>query len=216
MRRHFLTLCLPILIAGLAACELEETPAKELGPFNTISSNGSVKFTLIQGVENKVISTSISETMYNVSNGQLTVNAPGGSMTIAVKNVDLFWCNSCDVSSSGVLIVDTLNFYIHAGSLELHDLQANKIGLSAVNTGKYKLSGSAIFFNVYMVNLASIEAFDLITDSTYVNSLAAINSEVHATQKLSGSIFSAGNVYYKGNPPVVTVSSSGAGKVIPK
>jgi uncharacterized lipoprotein len=44
----------------LAGCDIEETPAKKLSSFDYIQSNGSVKFKLVTGVDNRVISTNIS------------------------------------------------------------------------------------------------------------------------------------------------------------
>ncbi|HEY0656533.1 MAG TPA: DUF2807 domain-containing protein [Chryseosolibacter sp.] len=204
------------LCALLFACEVEEEAAKELLPFRTISSNGMVKFRLIEGPENKVISTSIDEFQYNVSNGTLSVNAAGGSMTIAVRNLYQLWCNSCSVESDG-LVADTLNFYVHAGKVELFNIHVNNyLGISALNTGSYKFSGFASFFNFATVNLATVEAYDLLTDSTYVNTTSVGYAEVHATQVLNVFINSVGGVYYKGNPQVVRATITGTGKLIKK
>src|SRR5688572_3423569 len=132
--RIFIKLTL-FLFCGLVGCDdPEEFTAKELDPFNTIHSNGAVTFHLVSGVENKVMSTSIGETQYSVSNGQLSINAAGGSMTVAIKDLDLLWCNACTVDNTDILIADTLNMYIHAGEVELRDIQINgQISLTAMN-----------------------------------------------------------------------------------
>jgi hypothetical protein len=206
-----------ILLIIIPSCKVEESPAKELGPFKTISSNGYVTFKLVQGVANKVISTSIADASYNVSGGQLSVNAAGGSMTIAVNNLNLLWCNACSVENSGTLIMDTLNLYVHAGSVTLKDLQINKIlQLNALNTGTYKLSGTAAFLNLSIVNATLFKGYGLITDSTYINTTNAFDAEVYATQVLNAFISSSGNVNYKGNPPIVRVTATGSGKAIKK
>ncbi|HTJ48234.1 MAG TPA: hypothetical protein VL443_02190, partial [Cyclobacteriaceae bacterium] len=77
MHRFMLILSLLLLSFLIKSCKVEESPAKELGPFKTISSNGMVTFKLVQGVTNKVISTSIADASYNVGGGQLSVNAAG-------------------------------------------------------------------------------------------------------------------------------------------
>lgn len=207
------------LIFGLfAACEdPEEFPARQLDFFDRIQSNGGVKFKLVTGAENKVISTSLSDGSYNVSSGQLNINAAGGSMTIAIRNIKLLWCNACNVQASG-LIADTLSMYIHAGQANLQGITiTNYLGLSALNMGTYKFSGSVPFFNVYSANNADVEAFDLVTDSTYVDSWAALaHTEIYATSVINVWIHSAGNVYYKGDPPVVRLSVLGTGTLIKK
>lgn len=211
-----LQLCLASMLFVLASCDVEEQPAKALPAFRTISSNGGVKFRLVEGAENQVISTTLDDASYGVSSGTLSVNAAGGSMTIAVKNLYLLWCNACSVEGDG-LVADTLNFSIHAGSAELFNIHVNNyLGLTALNTGRYKFSGYASFFNFSAVNMASIEAYNLQTDSTYVNTTSIADAEVNATQVLNVFINSIGNVNYKGNPPVVRATITGMGKLVKK
>lgn len=202
----------------LTACgDPEEFPAKALPPFNRIQSNGFVTFNFVTGAENKVISTSISESMYNVGSGQLNVNATGGRMTIAVSDLKLLWCNACSVENDGPLVADTLNMYMHAGSVDLKDIRINGyLGLNAVNTGTYEFSGTAGFFQVSNINSTHVKAFNLVTDSTYVSSTNAWDTEVYATKVINVFIHSIGNVYYKGNPPIVRLTATGSGKLIRK
>ena len=200
----------------MASCEVEEQPAKALPPFRTISSNGYVTFKLVEGVENQVISTSLNEMEYSVYSGTLSVNAAGGSMTIAVRNLYSLWCNACSVESDG-LVADTLNFSIHAGSIKLYNAHINNyLGLSAQNLGRYRFSGYVPFFNFSTTNLASVEAYNLVTDSTYINSTSVTDAEVNATQVLNVFINSVGGVNYKGDPPVVRATITGMGRLVKK
>ena len=113
--------------------------------------------------------------------------------------------------------MDTLNLYVHAGSVTLNDLQINKIlQLNALNTGTYKLSGTATFLNLSIVNATLFKGYGLITDSTYINTTNAFDAEVYATQVLNAFISSSGNVNYKGNPPIVRVTATGSGKAVKK
>lgn len=199
----------------LTACEIEETPAKRLPSFDYIRSNGSVKFKLVTGVDNRVISTNISESMYSVSGNTLQVNAGGGSMTVAVKDLNLLWCNACSVENTEPLVADTLNMSIHAGSVDLQDIHiTGYLGLNAQNLGTYKFSGYSHFFTVSSINLVSIEAFNLVTDSTYVNSTSVVDTEVNATQVVNVFINSSGSVRYRGNPPIVRLTKTGSGRLI--
>jgi hypothetical protein len=159
----------------------------------------------------------MAQSGYSVSGGHLSINAAGGSMTIAIRSMKSLWCNACTVKASG-LVADTLNMYIHAGKADLRDINlSGYLGLRAENIGTYEFSGTVPFFNVYQMNNANVEAFNLVTDSTYVDSYAALGStEIHATKVVNAFIRSVGNVYYKGNPPIVRVSASGMGKLIKK
>lgn len=198
----------------LAACDIEEDPAKPLGPFNRIQSNGTITFKLVTGAENKVISTSLMESMYNTGGGVLSING-SGSMTIAIRDIKMLSCNACSVENPEPLVADTLNMNIHGGSAKLEGIQINGyLGLGAVNTGTYEFSGYAHFFNVSSINLVSIEAFNMITDSTYVNTTAALDTKVHATKCVNVFINSAGSVRYRGNPPIVRLTRTGSGELI--
>ncbi|WP_333818893.1 GIN domain-containing protein [Ohtaekwangia sp.] len=204
------------VLSGIASCDLKEYPAKELGSFDHINSNGGVSFNFVQGVENKVLSTSMSDAYYNVSGGQLSVNAPGGSMTIAIRgNIDL-WCNACSVENSGTLAMDTMIMYLHAGSVKFNDVHVGALGINAINTGSYKLDGTANYMNITVVNAVSFKGYNFVTDSTYINSQNAFDVEVNATKVLNAFIYSSGNVNYMGNPPVVRVTSTGLGKAVKK
>lgn len=194
----------------------KEFPAKPLPPFNRIQSNGFVTFNLVTGAENTVISTSMPESMYNAGGGVLMVNG-GGRMTIAIRDIKMLGCNACSVENDGPLVADTLNMYLHAGSVDLKDIQINGyLGLNAVNTGTYKFSGTAGFFNVSNINATIVKAFNLVTDSTYVNSSNILDTEVHATEVVNVFINSMGSVLYKGNPPIVRLTATGTGKLVRK
>lgn len=207
-----------VICVLFAQCEdPEEFPVPDFGPIYSISANGGVTFNLVSGAENKIISTSMDHSGYSVSGGHLSINAAGGSMTIAIRSMKSLGCNACTVKASG-LVADTLNMYIHAGRADLRDIVlSGYLGLRAENIGTYEFSGTVPFFNVYQMNNANVEAFNLVTDSTYVDSYAALAStEIHATKVVNAFIRSVGNVYYKGNPPIVRVSASGLGKLIKK
>lgn len=194
----------------------KEFPAKALPPFNKISSNGLVTFNLIAGAENMVISTSMPESMYSAGGGQLNINGIG-RMTIAVRDIKILSCNGCSVENDGPLVADTLNMYVHGGSVDLKDIQINGyLGLNAMNSGTYKFSGTSGFFYVSSSNAAIVKAYGLVTDSTYVNSSAVFDTEVHATQVVNVFINSMGSVLYKGNPPIVRLTATGTGKLIRK
>lgn len=210
---------LPMVIAMFfASCDdPEEHPAKELGSFDQIQSNGNIKFRLITGPENKVISTSLDDISYYVSNGVLHLNASGGTMTIAMRDIKLLWCNACTVENPEKLIADRLTLYVHAGGVELKDIEILEyLGLEAVNTGQYEFSGSAAFFNISTSNHAAIKAFDLVTDSTHVKTTSIPSVEVHATEVVNVIIMGAGDVCYKGDPPVVRLTRLGSGRLIKK
>ncbi len=51
---------------------------------------------------------------YNVGGHTLQINGIG-SMTIAVKDINQFFCNGCTIENDGELVADTLNMTVHGG-----------------------------------------------------------------------------------------------------
>lgn len=193
--------------------EPQEFAAKELLPFNSIRANGNATIYLVTGNENRVVSTSMADQLYGVGGKTLSING-GGSMTVAVKDLELLWCNACNVGSKDRLVADTLNMYIHAGDVDLYDIQINgRLSIQADNTGTYRFSGNANDFHIRTTNLATVEAFDLVTDSTHVYTQSITNMLVHATRVLDVSIGSSGGVVYKGDPAVIRSSGFGNGQL---
>ena len=135
-------------------------------------------------------------------------------MTVAVKNMGLLWCNGCTVGTKDRLVADTINMYIHAGDAELHDIHVNgRLSLQADNMGTYRFSGYANDFHTRTTNLATVEAFELVTDSTHVFTQSIANTLVHATKVLEATIGGNGGVIYKGNPPVIRSYGPGSGRL---
>jgi hypothetical protein len=205
------------LVLLLVSCgDPKEFPSKPLAPFNRISSNGLVTFNLVTGARNEVLSTNLNEAMYNVSSGVLQVNGVG-SMTIGIRNIYSLWCNACTIENRGPLVADTLAMTVHGGSVDFNDVRINNyLQLEALNTGTYSFSGTVPFFYVKNINLTSVRAFNLVTDSTYVVSSNVIDTDVHATQVVNVFINSMGNVNFKGNPPTVRLTRTGTGQLIKK
>jgi len=213
-RPIYFRLLLAFLVPLLFSCDPHEEPAKALPPFDLVSANGPMTFHLVTGATNQVISTSLLEQEYNVGGGTLQINGVG-SMTIAVKDINQFFCNGCTIKNDGELVADTLNMTVHGGTVKLSDVTITGwLGINSVNLGSHKFSGSAGFFYVTTTNLSAIEAYDLVTDSVYVNSNSISEAKVNARQVVNVFINSIGSVRYKGNPPIVRLTKTGSGNLI--
>jgi len=205
----------PVLfVAVLFACDPHEDPAKPLPPFGNVWCNGPMSFKLVTGAANGVVSTSLLDQQYNVSGGTLSING-SGAMTLAVKDINSFWCNGCTIENDGALYADTLNMTVHGGHVDLNDLTISGwLGITSENLGSHEFTGTTNFFYVVTTNLSAIDAFQLVADSVYVDSNSISNAEVTATQVVNVFIRSLGSVKYKGNPPVVRLTKTGSGSLI--
>ena len=99
-----------------------------------------------------------------------------------------------------------------AGDLSI-EVEAGRIDLDISSSGDVSLSGSAEEFNVSLSSAGDLNAFDLLAAKVDVNVSSAGDARVHATEEISMSASSAGNIYYRGDAKVMHSQSSSAGNI---
>lgn len=99
-----------------------------------------------------------------------------------------------------------------AGDLKL-EVDADRIDLDISSSGDADLAGTAEVFDVNLSSAGDLNAYDLIARKVDVNVSSAGDARVHATEEISATASSAGNIYYKGDARVVHSSSSSAGNI---
>ena len=102
-----------------------------------------------------------------------------------------------------------------AGDLTL-EVEADRIDLDISSSGDARIAGKAGDFDVSLSSAGDLHAFDLVAGKVSVNVSSAGDDRVHATDEISMSASSAGNIYYKGDAEVVRSSKSSAGDIIRK
>lgn len=73
--------------------------------------------------------------------------------------------------------------------------------------GHYTIRGKAVNATIYSKGSAFIYAKDLIVKNCIVKQLGIGNIYINVTDELRASIFSSGNIYYRGNPTTVMVEN---------
>jgi hypothetical protein len=99
-----------------------------------------------------------------------------------------------------------------AGDLKL-EVEADRIDLDISSSGDADLAGSADKFDVTLSSAGDLNAYDLIARKVDVNVSSAGDARVHATEEISATASSAGNIYYKGDATLVRSNSSSAGSI---
>ncbi len=102
-----------------------------------------------------------------------------------------------------------------AGDLTL-EVEADRIDLDISSSGDARISGSAAEFDASLSSAGDLNAFDLVAGIVDVSVSSAGNASVHATEEISMSASSAGNIYYRGDARVVHSNSSSAGNIAHK
>lgn len=100
-----------------------------------------------------------------------------------------------------------------AGDLTL-EVDANRIDLDISSSGDAKLAGSAKELDASLSSAGDLNAFDLLAEKVDVSVSSAGDARVFATDEISMTASSAGNIYYKGNAQVVHSNSSSAGSIV--
>jgi hypothetical protein len=102
-----------------------------------------------------------------------------------------------------------------AGDLVL-EVDASSIDLDISSSGDARLSGKSGEFNVSLSSAGDLHAFDLVAGKVDVSVSSAGDARVHATEEISMSASSAGDIHYMGDARVVHSKSSSAGSIIKK
>jgi len=119
------------------------------------------------------------------------------------KGQTLFHCDNLDLSVSS------------AGDLSL-EVEASRIDLDISSSGDVSLAGQAEEFDVSLSSAGDLHAFDLQAGRVKVSVSSAGDARVNASEEISMSASSAGNIYYKGEAKVIRSSTSSAGDIVKK
>lgn len=127
------------------------------------------------------------------------------------------------INLSGVGDISTVGI-ISAGRLEMEMMGAGKITaqvdadtlLTLISgTGEIAYNGTAARHDLICAGKYTLNAYDLMTEDTYIQLTGTGDSYISASNRLDVRITGNGNVFYKGNP-VVTREIIGTGDVLDK
>ena len=102
-----------------------------------------------------------------------------------------------------------------AGDLSL-EVEADRITVDISSSGDARIAGSTDVLDVSLSSAGDLHAYDLIARKVDVNVSSAGDARVHATEEISMTASSAGNIYYRGDARVLHSRSSSAGDIIKK
>jgi hypothetical protein len=102
-----------------------------------------------------------------------------------------------------------------AGDIDL-DIDVRKLDCNISSAGDITLSGSTDELVAKLSSAGDLNAFDLTAKTGKVSVSSAGNAEINVTGKLWARSSSAGDIYFKGNPPEVDAHSSSVGNITRK
>lgn len=201
------------------------------GAFHKIELNGTADITLVQGAMPSVAIESVAgmpvET--EVRNGTLVIGARDGRrgwrrffnrrqhvtprITVTfVELTDLEASGAVKVRSAGMRTPSLHLDIAGAGTLELDNLQTERLFVEGAGTVKARVSGRATDQRVEISGAGNYQAAELASETARVDVSGAGNVVINASRTLAVDISGAGAVAYVGNPQVQK-SISGMGHV---
>lgn len=166
----------------------------------------------------EVIETSLKGNMLEVGTNMVNIRrAKSKKVHITLPKLEALKISSAgDCVGQTLFHCDELKLGISsAGDLSL-EVEARRIDLGISSSGDARLAGKAEVFDISLSSAGDLNAYDLEAAIVNVNVSSAGDAKVYATDELSMSASSAGNIYYKGQATVIRSSTSSAGNIVRK
>ncbi|MFC4738844.1 head GIN domain-containing protein [Flavobacterium ponti] len=206
-----------------------------VGFFDKINISEGIELHITDEIETKVEITAgeniIDKVTFSVIDNQLFIDALNASKTfqsyepvkiyISVDDLDTVYSSSQhNVYSENVL--NFTNFHLQSGlfeetaSGEFHlKVNCNNLIVEDNRASFYNISGNVTDLSVNFYNGDErFEGANLIAQNVYIFQRSSNDIIVNPQQKISGTIYSTGNVILKNNPPIVDVQVLYQGQLI--
>jgi hypothetical protein len=202
------------------------TETLDVSSFSSIIVSTVARVNLTQG-ENQEVALTVDDNVrefikFTVYNGQFFLNSQDNVnlqdftliLDVTIPRVESFVINGvCDVFGQNQISGDYLYLDLSGvGYINLnldYDVVSSQLG----GVGNVDLSGSAVNHIANLSGVGNLNAFELVTDSSYVASNSVGNAHVYVNEYLRAMIGGAGSIYYRGHP-VVSQTIEGWGRVV--
>jgi hypothetical protein len=221
MQRKFIRISFfTFIIALLFSCGKKDDVAPEYDeyPYGNadiagVQINGSGLVTLQPDTCNRVIRQTKGAQITKQGNF-LLLNAGGEIVIGCRKNLSISLNGGGVRNLDSAIFMKQLSISGQNGQVYLTKMTTESMSMGVTNTGDWQIKGTTGYLAVSTSNFGRFFGFELQSDSCTVSHSGLGDVQVNVLHKLSGSVLSIGNLFYKGHPPVVTVSAFGSGKAI--
>lgn len=207
--------------------------ARSVGEFDSIDVRDNVNVILKMDSVNKVVVESgkniISGITTDVADRQLTIqnlnkcnwlrsyNKPLNVYISAKNLLKINYTSTGTITSSNTLTLYKLGIEVWGGSGTIDLNIALTVGTFILHQGTtdINLHGTCGIANIYTGEYGKFSGKDLKCGYIFITNNGSNDSWVWAWQSLEATISSIGNIYYTGNPPLVTAHITGSGQLIP-
>lgn len=120
-----------------------------------------------------------------------------------------------NVYSEGVLTTDTITYQIFSSGDVYLNVNNQYLRGGIHGMGDLYLKGNTNYHNTNVKGEGFIHAEDLATQTTDIVAITSGETRIQVNGTLIALLEQSGNVYYKGNPPVIQKTIKGKGQLIP-
>jgi len=201
------------------------TKERKAGYFNSVKVSTAIDLILTQGGSESIkveaddnlheyIITEIKDNTLRIYIDANLREAKEMNVYVTMKDIEKISATSAgDVIGKTVIKSDELVLSISsAGDIKL-DVDVHKLRCRISSAGDMTLTGSTDELFADLSSAGDLNAFELTARVADVSSSSAGNAKITVTEKLHARASSAGDIYYKGNPPEVDGHTSSVGGI---
>jgi hypothetical protein len=201
------------------------TEDREAGYFNTIKVSSGIDVYLTQGSSESIsleaddnlheyIKTEINGNTLKIYSDANIRKAKAKVVHVTMKDIDKITVTSAgDVYGKNTINTEELDLSASsAGDIKL-DIEVHKVSCNISSAGDITLKGTANDLEANLSSAGDLKAYELTTKTADVSTSSAGDAKITVTEKLIANTSSAGDIYFKGDPPVVDGHSSSAGGI---
>jgi len=200
---------------------------RDVLPFTGIEViGGSYTLHLLQG-ENESVEVEIDDNLQqyvevkNVGNelvlsnkDNVNFNSTQNNVYITLKNIDLLSIlGVCNVKPVSTLNCDELAINVSGVFNGELSLNCNELNVIINGVGNLELYGKTEKFNAFMSGVGNINSMNLEAGKVTASNTGVGSVSIYATEELSMTNTGVGSISYSGEAQVVSLNSSGIGKV---
>ncbi len=205
---------------------------REAGYFDKIQLEDNINLIITQDTINKIvvqagknllklIKTDVKDNCLNIHNDNkcnwVRSFDKEINVYVSLKNLqNIYYSGSGKISTTNTIVTDYLEVNIKSGS-NVVDLSIDaNVSWFNIHTGPgdIKICGNSEVNYLYSAGSGIANCRDLITGYTFITNKGTNNCYINVTKELEAKIKYFGDIYYTGNPYLVTTDITGEGKLI--
>lgn len=206
-----------------------ETEKRNLDGFTGVKTATAIDIYLTQGNKFEVIVEAddnlIEHIITKVDDGILKVYFDRVNVTwskkkvvhVTMKEIEYIKASSAgDVIGQNLIKAEDLKIVTSSAGDVILEVVAQSLDLSTSSSGDITLSGEADYLEANTSSAGDIKAYELTVKEADISASSAGDVKITVTDRLHAKASSAGDIYYRGNPPKVDARSSSAGDIVKK